>query len=325
MSFCGHCGYLLAPNIARCPRCGTPVETPGKPEEMYSDMPTVHSQQGNMPSESGRDYYPQQSISQQEATQIAGNDEYTTNSSPATGPYHSADAFEQTATPHGPAESFYPPQTPSQTPSYPNFPASSDNHTPLQRGEISYPGFTTLPTTYPENSYPAPPNTTNKKSSVALVLAIIAFILAATLTTVLLLARPGLLQPILSHGTATPIVTIPSTTVATRTPEQQARMVIEQYFNSINRKDYQKAYNLWNPPPSNYKDFANGFAHTRHDYIKLGAITQQNDGTVQVPIVITALTDTGTREIFSGYYIVGQQPDGSWKITSAKINQGAGS
>ncbi len=320
MSFCGHCGYLLAPNIARCPRCGTPIEPSGKAEEVRSDAPTIHPQQGNMPPKSG-DYYPGQTISQQETAWMPGNNEYAPNLSPTTGPNHPADAFEQTDTPHASAGSLYPPQTPS----YPGFPTGSDDNAPLQRGEASYPGFATAPTTdYPQSPYPAPPDAPHKKTSLALVLAIIAFILAATLTTALLFARPAILQQILHHGTSTPIVATPPPTVATRTSEQQARMVIEQYFSNINRKDYQAAYNLWAPPPSSYNDFANGFAHTRHDYIRLGTITQQNDGTVQVPIVITALTDRGIQETFRGYYVVGQQPDGSWKITSAKISQGTG-
>src|SRR5712692_9632091 len=102
MSFCSQCGYLLAPNTTRCPRCGKLGETPRKAEEVYSDTPTIHSQQGNIPPEGG-DYYPQQPISQQETAQMAGNDEYATNISPTTGPYPPPGAFEQTATPHAPA------------------------------------------------------------------------------------------------------------------------------------------------------------------------------------------------------------------------------
>lgn len=289
---------------------------------MSADTPTIHSQQGNTISQEDRDYYPSQSISQHETAWMANNDDYATNISPTTGPYHSASTFEPTATPSAPAESFYP----SQTPLYPSFPAGSNNTIPSQREEISSPGFTTSPTTdYPQNPDLAPSPTTSKKTSVALVMAIIAFILAATLTTALLFARPGALSQILHHDTSTPIVAISPTPVATQTPEQQAQMTIEQYFSSINHKNYRRAYGLWAPPPSSYNDFANGFAHTRHDYIKLGTITQQNDGTVQIPIVITALTDSNTQQIFSGYYIVGQQPDGSWKITNAKIAQGTGS
>jgi|SRR5579884_2961723 len=323
MSFCGHCGYLLAPNTIKCPRCGTLVEAQANAEDASSDMPTILSQQGHTLSQDDRDYRLNQSISQQETAWMTNNDDYATNrSNPTTDPYHPAGAFEQTATPHPPAEPFYPPQTPS----YPSFPSGNNTNVPLQRGEISYPGFTTSPTTdYPQNSYLAPPPTTNKRMPVALVLAIIAFILAATLTTVLLLAKPAILSPTPHHDTSTPVVAISPTPVATQTPEQQAQMVIEKYFSSINHKNYRQAYDLWAPPPSNYNDFANGFAHTSHDYIKLGTITQQSDGTVQVPIVITALTDSNTQQTFSGYYVVGQQPDGSWKITNAKIAQGTGS
>jgi hypothetical protein len=234
--------------------------------------------------------------------------------------------WEQTIPPRAAAGSFYPPAY--------NMPAENqpgNSNSSFAHGGETYPDPTPspdYPMNYPEGPYhtPSPPAPT-KKSSTALTLSIIAFVFAAALTVTLLVMRPGTLDRLLGH-TATPTATTSTPTpspTAAKTPEQQAQAVIEQYFNYINQKNYQAAYNLWTPPPSNYQSFVNGFAHTKHDDIQTGSVTQQNDGTVQVPIVITALTDKDTKDTFSGYYVVGQQPDGTWKITGAKINPGASS
>ncbi|GHO96240.1 hypothetical protein KSF_062880 [Reticulibacter mediterranei] len=309
MSFCGQCGNLLAPNAKKCPRCGATVP---------NDASTVQAQSENL-SSAEEDYATQQSVDSRETEWMASGDQ---NAKSTAGP---AD-WEQTIPPHAAAGSFYPP-------SY-NMPA--ENH-PIGVSPSFMPGGETYPDptpspdypmNYPESSYhtPAPPAPT-KKSSTALTLAIIAFVFAAALTATLLAMKPGTLDRLLGHiatPTVTAITPTPSPTAA-KTPEQQAQAVIEQYFNYINQKNYQAAYNLWTPSPSSYQSFVNGFAHTKHDDIQTGSITQQNDGTVQVPIVITALTDKDTKDTFSGYYVVGQQPDGSWKITGAKINPGASS
>jgi hypothetical protein len=307
MAFCGQCGNLLAPNAKKCPRCGAAVP---------NDASTVRAQPEDRPS-AEEDYATQQSVDSRETEWMASDDQ------DAKGTAGSAE-WEQTIPPRAAAGSFNPPVYSKPAENYPV--NSNSSFTP---GGETYPDPTPSPDysmNYPESSYhtpaPAPPT---KKPSTALTLAIIAFVFAAALTVTLLVMRPGTLDQLLGH-TATPTATAPTPTpTAARTPEQQAQAVIEQYFNHINQKKYRAAYNLWAPSPTSYQNFVNGFAHTKHDDIQTGSITQQNDGTVQVPIVITALTDKDTKDTFSGYYTVGQQPDGSWKITGAKINPGASS
>src|SRR6266487_822365 len=77
MAFCGQCGYLLAPNATKCPRCSASIETSGNVDEMPSDAPTIHVQQGSMPPEDRNHTW--QSISQQEAAQTAGNNDHREN------------------------------------------------------------------------------------------------------------------------------------------------------------------------------------------------------------------------------------------------------
>jgi hypothetical protein len=105
------------------------------------------------------------------------------------------------------------------------------------------------------------------------------------------------------------------------TPEQQAQSVIDRYYTAINSQDYQTAYNLWLNYPQTAQSFANGFADTSHDSITFGKVVQQSDGTVQVNITIIAVSTASQQTIYQGYYIVGQQPDSTWKIISAKIHK----
>ncbi len=309
MSFCGQCGNLLAPNTKKCPRCGAVVD---------DKAATVQVQPETKPSEEG-DYATQQSVDSRETEWMASSDQ-------GAGGITGSANQEQTIPPRGVAGAFYPP---SHNVSAANHPGSND--LAFTNGGATYPDATPspeYPMNYPEAAYRTPPPVPAKKSSTALTLSIIAFVFATALTVTLFVMKPGTLGQLFRHAatptTAVAITPTPSPT-ATRTPEQQAQAVIEQYFKDINQKKYRAAYNLWSPPPSSYQSFVNGFANTQHDDIQTGSITQQSDGTIQVPIVITALTDKNTKNTFSGYYVVGQQPDGSWKITGAKINPGASS
>ncbi len=117
--------------------------------------------------------------------------------------------------------------------------------------------------------------------------------------------------------TPTPVPT--STPVPTPTPEQQAQSVIENYYTAINNKNYQAAYNLWVNYQGSYQSFVNGFANSAHDDYQFGTIMQQSDGTVQVPITLTATSTSSQQTTYQGYYIVAQQPDGTWKIVSASM------
>jgi hypothetical protein len=111
------------------------------------------------------------------------------------------------------------------------------------------------------------------------------------------------------------------TPTPTPTAQQQAQAVIDRYFTAINNKDYQTAYNLWANYPDTYQNFANGFADTQHDDHQFGQVLQQSDGTVKVNITLIATSTSSQQTTYQGYYIVGQQSDGSWKIVTASMNQ----
>lgn len=179
--------------------------------------------------------------------------------------------------------------------------------TPVPR---SYPNPAALQAYQDGFSYqdvPAQAAKRRKKGGVA-VLLVISLVLLVILggTAVFVLWQYGLLG---NGGTPTP----PS-------PAGQARALVQQYYDDINKQDYHAAYNLWgrdpqNPPPT-YDQFASGYANTQHDDISFGTITPNADGTVTVDltIVATETTSTGTRvNTYQGSYIVGQQ-NGSWKL-----------
>lgn len=131
---------------------------------------------------------------------------------------------------------------------------------------------------------------------------------------------------------ATGSTATPSTATATALPGggsvsiQQAVTMITNYYADINAKNYQAAYTLWGTAyqqSTSYQKFASGFATTQNDVVQVNAATALSNGTVKVPVYITAtvldapLIFTNT---YQGYYIVGSE-DANVKILSATIQQ----
>jgi hypothetical protein len=124
-------------------------------------------------------------------------------------------------------------------------------------------------------------------------------------------------------STDTPIPTPTPTPTPTPalTPGLQAQSVVARYYAAINSKDYQTAYNLWANYPGSYQGFANGFSDTWHDDYQLGQVVQLDYGTAQVYITLVATSTSSQRTTYQGYYIVGEQSDGSWKIVTASMSR----
>jgi hypothetical protein len=140
------------------------------------------------------------------------------------------------------------------------------------------------------------------------------------------MVRGGAVQPTAIPPTpqaSTPTLPTPTSTppTPTLTSEQQAQSVVASYYSAINSKDYQTAYNLWVNYPDSYQNFANGFSDTQHDDYQFGQILQQSDGTVQVNVTLVATSTSYQQTTYQGYYIVGQQSDGTWKIVTASMTK----
>ena len=142
---------------------------------------------------------------------------------------------------------------------------------------------------------------------------------------------PQSTAPIVNPTTGTSPAVIPtSPPTATPTPSptsvlvspQQAEALVQQYYNYINQKDYQDAYNLLGAKlqqGQTYNQFSSGFSNTIHDDVAFGTLTPLSGGTVQVALTLTATETTGT-STFQGYYVVGME-SGSLKLVDAHFNK----
>jgi len=192
--------------------------------------------------------------------------------------------------------------------------------TPIPR---SFPGPAALQSSFPsQNGFgyqnvPAQPVKRRKKvGAVVLLATLLVLLVLLSGTAVVVLRQNGWL----GNNVVTP-------TPPTLSPSQQARALVQQYYDDINKRDYQDAYNLWgrdpqHPPPT-YNQFTSGYANTLHDDITVGPITPNADGTVTVDLTIlaTETTSTGTQvSTYQGSYIVGQQ-DSTWKLLRANFTK----
>lgn len=114
-----------------------------------------------------------------------------------------------------------------------------------------------------------------------------------------------------------PLITPPS-------PTDQAKTIIQNFYDSINKKDYQAAYNLTKDGFSqNYEQFEAGFTITEHDEISFNATKQLSNGNIQVDITVKAKENwpTGTRiTTYYTTYIIGQD-EGTYKILQGQTTQ----
>jgi flagellar basal body-associated protein FliL len=271
------------------------------------------------------DYRTQKIDSSEEPTIAARESEYIPNTP-------STDEPATTSNQAGPYPDYVPPTYPAQSPRYISQHGNDYQSPPSPYPDSIAPQQRRIPTT------PRPRQNGSRQIIVLLSILVIVLLVAFSLLLFRGSNQPFSFQFSDNAATSTtqpttdatpqptnaPSTPTPTATTATATPEQQARTVIEKYYLAINNKDYQTAYNLWAKTTQTYDNFVQGFAHTQRDDIVFGQIAVQSDGSVQVPLTITATSDTGTQSQFNGYYIVGQQPDGSWKIITANIRAIAG-
>jgi hypothetical protein len=104
----------------------------------------------------------------------------------------------------------------------------------------------------------------------------------------------------------------------------QATTTVSTYYADINARAYSQAYNIWGSAyrktTSSYQ-FYTGYADTQSDKLQLGTATQLSDGTVKVPVTVTAtVSSSGGPAVntYQGYYIVGLE-DGQPHLLSADL------
>jgi hypothetical protein len=327
MIFCGQCGYQLAPGETRCPRCGSLVESnlDAAPtvQDYHPDDPTVASRSLNTrqpsPAAASQQKLVLRPTDPDYSTQ-PGNEETTRAVMPAPGtvaPPTPPDA--QTSYPgHTPQGTYYTGPAPQSSPIYPPQDASYPAYGPGQ------------PTDY-AGQYQPPRRRSTVGRTIALILILLGMLLIVGAMVLFVLRTRGITgNTNQNNGSST--VTATTTVPATATPSAasasalpQALAVIQQYYNDINHHSYRAAYNLWKNNPQGFLAFRNGFKNTVRDQVMLGSATVQADGTVKIPVTVNATetvqSGTGTRHVtYQGYYVVGQQADGSWQILSGYLS-----
>src|SRR2546421_2974468 len=178
----------------------------------------------------------------------------------------------------------------------------------------SYPGLTSqgsVDTSMPGfyGTTPATARTRGRVRNIVLVLILLVLLLASgAIAVYLFIIRPSTPPP--------------------PTPSQQAQVVLQQFYDNLNKRDYQSAYNLLGQKfqqGQSFSNFAGGYTYTQHDDITFDSITPLADGTVKVAMTINATEDaasgTGVQHsVYKGSYIVGQV-NGMWKILSGNLNK----
>jgi hypothetical protein len=317
MIFCGQCGLQLAAGTTRCPRCGATIdETNTSATGMHADDPTIASQSLN--------------------SFMTRNPAGPAPASPAQplilrpgangGDHGSQMAYDATNRVEAPNYGTQVPQNPNIGSAYAsNYPPQSGSAYPAQS---NYPDFGTRASgTYGGSGYPmntqqgyqqSYTQSTNRVriTAVVLILLGVLFVLIAVILFALQHANN-------TAGTATNSPTTITSTTSSDT--QLAQQTVQQYYDDINKQNYQDAYNLWQTPKQSFAQFRSGFKDTKHDDVSFGNVTQQQDGTVKVTVTVTATEVTqqgGTQQsIYGGYYVIAKQIDNSWKITNAVLQK----
>lgn len=319
MVFCGQCGLQLAPGNKVCPRCGTAVESDVPVGDFHTDDPTVASPayQVRNPSQPGLPPAGPSTPPNPKLVLRPDNQSYDYSTQAAYDPTSRMDASNvANRTPgYGTVSGGnYPPQA------YADYQQSGGAYPPMG---ASYPGFpqqggTGYQQPFSGQHAPAQPSSSRGRS-VGLVLILIGllFLLAAVVLFALQSNRVFGSR----NDTSTPTtVTTPTTPTAT----QQAQALIQEYYNDVNARKYQAAYNLWKDNQQTFQDFRNGYKNTLHDKITFGDPVVQPDGTVKVTVTVVATQQTSSstqQTTYQGYYLVEKQNDNSWKIIGGNLAQ----
>jgi hypothetical protein len=106
--------------------------------------------------------------------------------------------------------------------------------------------------------------------------------------------------------------------------------VLRLFYNSINNKTYQQAYNYWDSPTQTLPPFSQwmaGYSNTASVALTLGQYTigfGAGNAFAPVPTVLVTTQTNGTHQTFYGCYLthkINIEPDSPWGISSATIQQ----
>ncbi len=303
MLFCGQCGLQLPPGSSRCPRCGAPVEeSEVARNDLHVDDPTVASPSfiGRHPSGPGLGSSPgAPGTPPQQLVLRPGSPDYNNPGANDATSLMEAPGFNSGMVPQNMRGSFGGYSSPGNYPEY-----------GTQAGYMPTPSSTVY------GSGQQMERGNKNLRTAGLVLVVIGVLLIMSAVILFALQQNGMLA---SGNGGDNGVTV--TTVATAT--DQAKAVVQHYYDAINRRDYQTAYSLWKNSPQSFSDFSNGFKNTKKDQLTIQKTEQQADGSVRVAVTVQATENSAngeTQSTYSGYYIVDKDND-TWKIVDASLQK----
>ena len=309
MSFCGQCGFQLAPDDTRCSRCGAVVEpettishTSGS-EYAPSDEATVEaaSYRAGRPSQAGSQVTNEPLISPGQQKLVLGPTPYG----------HDVEgANEATSMMSAPVYQGSPPATGS---SYPNYPPQ---YAPQQTG---YQGYANSGGPYAQQYAPAAVKKRRSARTVGLVFILVGILLILGALVVFALQHNGVIGApgTVQAGDAT------SSAVVT-TPGGQAEAAIQRYYTSVSSHDYTIAYHLWKNNTQKFADFQNGYRYTQSATVAFGNAQTRANNTIYLPVTVSATeiiasTQKTRQNTYTGYYLLEKQADGAWLILSGDL------
>ncbi|MCY7323225.1 MAG: hypothetical protein LH660_15830 [Phormidesmis sp. CAN_BIN36] len=141
-----------------------------------------------------------------------------------------------------------------------------------------------------------------------------------------------------TSATTSPVPISPLTAPpqANNSESEDAVAIVQRYYNAIDRRDYEQAYQTWQGNGSashqTFEAFKNGFAETASTQVKIGEPSQVEGAAgsqyITVPVALTATAQNQAIQHFKGTYVLRRSlVDGtstdqrSWHIYSAKLVQ----
>ncbi|MBC8161180.1 MAG: hypothetical protein H7Z42_08165, partial [Roseiflexaceae bacterium] len=101
--------------------------------------------------------------------------------------------------------------------------------------------------------------------------------------------------------------------------------VLASFYNAINRREFGRAYDYWESPPTNFTDFAQGYANTTRVQLIVQPPTFIDAGAgnlhAAIPTFLVATQSDGSQQYFAGCYTVHKaniQTD-VWHLAQAQI------
>ena len=327
MIFCGQCGFQLSPGIARCPRCGTAVDTniPTVAGETHTDDPTIASPSlrtgqpslpGMFPGQSSLSGMPPGQLSQH-GTPFTPNNQQRLVLRPGTNtPDYNTQQQAYDATSRVDA-----PNYPTNAPAYPGYGTQGMGNYQTQNvpppNQMTQSGgnyqtynqsFAGIPQQGQYDAQQQASRSRNRGRITGLILVLLGLIFIFGAVVVFTTQH---------HNGST------GGTGSQSSPTQQAQAVVQQYYDDINKHDYGSAYALWKNNSQSLANFSQGFQNTVNDQLTINQVAQQADGTVKITVAVSATEKTTSggqqQSSYQGNYVLAQQTDNSWKIISGTL------